>query len=133
MSVRSLLQQALVTALSGDPAVGGAVTAVFDAPPPRVAMPYALVEETVLSDWGAKDVAGREGRVLVLIEDAGERPVRVRSLCDAAGAALAAMPRELGEGWRIVTMVPLRSRVLRAGRDRWTGSVEARVRLLRVS
>ncbi|MBR0553892.1 DUF3168 domain-containing protein [Stakelama marina] len=133
MSVRSLLQAALVTALSGAPEVGGTVTGVFDAPPPRAAWPFVLVEETVLADWGAKDIAGREGRVLVLAEDSGERPVRVRALCDAIRDALSDMPRDLGEGWRIVTVQPLKSRVVRAGRERWTGSVEARVRLLRLN
>ncbi|MEP9359321.1 DUF3168 domain-containing protein [Sphingomonas sp. KR3-1] len=126
MSVQEVLQAALVEALAGL-----AVTAVFDAPPVRAARPYALVEEAWLADWGTKDMAGREGRFAVTLFDAGERPARLRALCGEVEAAIEAMPRAIGEGWAIASLVLLRSRIAREGEGRWTATSEFRVRMLR--
>ncbi len=56
---------------------------VFDAPPVRGGLPYAVVDEPVLSDWSTKTWVGREGRVLLTLFDGGERPVRARALLAA--------------------------------------------------
>lgn len=126
MSVQEVLQAALVEALSGLE-----VTRVFDAPPVRGARPYALVEEAWLSDWGTKDMAGREGRFAVALFDAGERPARLRMLAGEVETAIEAMPREIGEGWAIASLVLLRSRISREGDGRWQSMSEFRVRMLR--
>ncbi|AJP73131.1 tail completion protein gp17 [Sphingomonas hengshuiensis] len=131
MSVQGILQEALRAALAGHAPLAGAVTAIFDAPPVRAARPYALIDEAVLVDWGTKDMAGREGRIAVRIFDSGERPVRLRGLAGAAEDAVAAMPVVLGEGWRIASLVLLRSRIVREGEARWVATSEWRVRLLR--
>lgn len=126
MSVQEVLQAALVEALAGIE-----VTQVFDAPPVRAARPYALVEEAWLADWGTKDMAGREGRFAVTLFDAGERPARLRRLAGAAEDAIAAMPRAIGQGWAIASLVLLRSRIAREGDARWQSVSEFRVRMLR--
>jgi hypothetical protein len=126
MSVQLVLQAALVEALAGLE-----VTQVFDAPPVRAARPYALVEDAWLTDWGTKDMAGREGRFAIALFDAGERPVRLRALAGAAEAAIEAMPRGLGQGWAIASLVLLRSRISREGDGRWQSVSEFRVRMLR--
>ena len=133
MSVQALLSAAMIEALGGCPGVADVVTGIFDAPPVRAARPYALVEDAVLGDWGTKDMAGREGRVAVLLYDGGERPVRLRALVGEAEAAIDAMPRDLGEGWRVVTLVLARSRIVREGESRWAAMSEWRVRMLRES
>lgn len=125
MSVQAVVQVAMAAALDGLD-----VTAVFDAPPVRAALPYAVVEEAMLADWGTKDMQGREGRLALAIHDGGERPVRLRVLIGAAEEAVAVMPRELGEGWRIASLVFLRSRIAREG-QRWVAMSEWRVRMLR--
>ncbi len=102
---------------------------VFDAPPVRGGLPYAVVDEPVLSDWSTKTWVGREGRVLLTLFDGGERPVRVRALLAAAEEGLEALPPDLGEGWRMVRLVLVRSRVLRVG-DRWRGTSEFLVRIV---
>ena len=130
MSVQALAQAAMVAALRGHD--GLAVTGVFDAPPVRRALPYAVVEEAVLGDWSTKDMAGREGRLAVAIHDGGERPVRLRALVGEAEAAIAGMAPELGEGWRIVTLTLVRSRIVREG-ERWAAMSEWRVRMLKES
>lgn len=126
MSVQLVLQAALVEALAGLE-----VTRVFDAPPVRAARPYALVEEAWLSDWGTKDMAGREGRFAVALFDAGERPVRLRALAGEVESAIEAMPRGIGQGWAIASLVLLRSRISREGDGRWQSVSEFRVRMLR--
>jgi hypothetical protein len=130
MSVQMRLQGALVAALQ-DHAPLGALTGVFDAPPVRAALPYAVVSEAVLGDWSTKDMAGREGRVAVLLHDGGERPARLRLLTGAAEAAIEAMPRDLGDGWRIASLTFVRSRIVANGAGRWIASSEYRVRMLR--
>lgn len=135
MSVLPMLQAALATALTDHAPLAGALTAIFDAPPVRAARPFAVIDETIVSDWGTKDMAGVEGRIAILLYDGGERPVRLRTLAGAVDAALDAMPRALGAPssaeWRIVSLVPVRSRILREGEGRWTAMAEYRVRMLR--
>lgn len=129
--MREQLHAAVVAALAGHAPLSGALNQMFDAPPVRGVRPYALVEEAVLTDWGTKDMAGREGRFAVLLHDSGERPERLRRLCAEAEAAVAAMPRELGEGWRITVLSFVRSRIAREGESRWMAACEWRVRALR--
>jgi hypothetical protein len=128
MSVQAVLQAALVAALRGQRL---AVTAVFDAPPARAARPYALVEESLLGDWGTKDMAGREGRVAIALFDGGESPMRLRALAGEAEDAILAMPRAIGEGWAVVSVMLLRARIAREGEGRWKSVSEFRVRMLR--
>jgi len=125
MSVQAVVQAAMVAALDGLD-----VTGVFDAPPVRAALPYAVIEEAVLADWSTKDMDGREGRLAVTLYDGGERPVRLRVLAGAAEDAVSAMPRVLGEGWRVASLVFVRGRIVREG-VRWVAMSEWRVRVLR--
>ena len=131
MSAGSVLQAAVVAALRGDAALA-ALTGVFDAPPVRSALPHALVEGPVLTLWGAKDFAGREGRLGVVLYDAGERPVRLRALSEAVEARVEGLARELGGGWRVAALRLARSRVTRTRDDRWLALSEFGVRMYRV-
>ena len=128
MSVEVVIRDAMVAALGGLD-----VTGVFDAPPVRAAFPHAVIEEAVLADWSTKDMAGREGRVAVSLRDGGERPARLRVLAGAVAEAVEAMPRELGEGWRVASLVFVRSRIVREGELRWVAVSEWRVRVLKES
>jgi hypothetical protein len=123
--MRGVLIAATVARLRACPALSGVT--VFDAPPVRGGLPHALVEEPVLADWGAKEVRGREGRLAVTLVDGGERPERLRALLAAVEAWVPAMPPDLGEGWQLVQLRFLRSRIVRAG-ERWTGTAEFMVR-----
>lgn len=133
MSVQALLSTAMSEALAAHDGVAGVVTEVFDAPPVRAARPYAVIEEASLGNWGSKDMAGREGVLAVTLHDGGERPVRLRVLAGAVEEAIEAMPRDLGEGWRVVTLILARSRIVREREGRWMAMSEWRVRILRES
>lgn len=132
MSAQTVLGEALAAALKAHAGVARVVTAVFDAPPVRAARPYAEVAEALLTDWSTKDLAGREGRIAIVLRDAGERPVRLRELAGQVDAAVEDLPRDLGEGWRIASLVPVRSRIVREGEGLWAGTNEYRVRMLRM-
>lgn len=132
MSAPTVLGAALVAALNAHPGVARVVTAVFDAPPVRAARPFAEVAEALLTDWSTKDMAGREGRIAIVLRDAGERPVRLRELAGEVDDAVETLPRDLPEGWRIASVVPVRSRIVREGEGLWAGFNEYRVRMLRM-
>lgn len=132
MSARTVLQAALVEALSDAEGLA-ALTKVFDAPPARAGLPYAVVDEPVLIDWSAKDWTGREGRFAVVLRDSGERPVRLRALVAAVEEAVTGMAAELGEGWRIVWVRLGRERVALGADGRWLAMSEFVARLRRES
>jgi len=92
------------------------------------AFPHATVEVGPENDWSHKNGVGRDVRIAVLIADQGASAARLHALMGDAEAAVLAMPQSL-EGWRIVTLQFVRSRVARNGSG-WTGAVEFRARLL---
>ncbi|WP_380784580.1 DUF3168 domain-containing protein [Sphingomonas sp. R86521] len=106
---------------------------VFDAPPVRGGLPYAVVEEPVLQQADAAGIAGRAGTMSVSCHDAGERPVRLRTLVGSIEDAIEGLSGDVGEGWRLVGVRLTRSRLTRIGDDRWRGMSEFAVRLYRES
>ncbi|HEX8432983.1 MAG TPA: DUF3168 domain-containing protein [Longimicrobium sp.] len=129
MSARGVLQAAVAAQLRAEPGLAG--VAVFDAPPVRGALPHAIVEEPTLSDWSTKSWVGAEARIAVTVRDEGERPVRLRALMAHAEEALGGLAGPVGGGWRVVRAVLVRSRVVKAKGDGWSGQAEFRVRMWR--
>lgn len=129
MSARGVLQTAVLAALTE------AGIAAFDAPPVRRAAPYAVVEEPMLAALDAARVRGRVGTIAIMLVDAGvgagERPVRLRAMIAAAEEAVAALPADLAEGWRVAGLRLARSRIVRGKADQWSGTSEFAVRLFR--
>lgn len=107
----------------------GGIGRVYDAPPIQAAVPYALVEADVETDWSHKSGGGREVRLAASLFDKGERPVTLRALVGEAEAALGAIGGALG-GWRLVSMQHLRTRIVREPKGGWAGVIEFRARLL---
>jgi hypothetical protein len=133
MSAHTVLTDAVEAVLGTHPGLGILINGVFDAPPARAVRPYAVVEDPVLVDWGTKDMMGREGRLTVGLFEAGEDRKRLRVLADQATAAVAGLPRELGEGWRIASLAFLRSRIFREAPELCAAVVEFRVRMLQTN
>ncbi len=105
------------------------LTGVFDARPWQAAHPYATVDAGAEIDWSHKTGAGREVRLVIAIRDKGERPERLRRLIAAAEGAMDGLAGA-AEGWRIVSLVFLRGRVVADGRDGWIGTIDYRARML---
>lgn len=131
MSAAMVLAEAIRTALTAHRPLADELAGVFDAPPPRAATPHALIGEALLSDWGTKDMAGREARVVVSLHDAGESPARLRRLSGELETAVAGMPRAIGGGWDLASRVLLRARIERKGEGRWIATSDWRLRMLK--
>ncbi len=131
MSAAVVLTDAIRVALTAHRPLADQLAGVFDAPPPRAATPHALIGEAQLSDWGTKDMAGREARVVVTLHDAGESPARLRRLAGELETAMVAIPRAIGGGWELASRVLLRARIERKGEGRWIATSEWRLRMLK--
>jgi hypothetical protein len=131
MSAAVVLAEAIRAALRAHRPLADGLAGVFDAPPPRAATPHAVIGETQLSDWGTKDMAGREARVVVVLHDAGESPARVRRLSGEVEVAMAGLPRAVGGGWELASRALLRARIERKGEGRWVATSEWRLRMLK--
>jgi hypothetical protein len=125
VSAGALLRAAVVADLG---TVAGMT--VFDAPPVRGAVPFAVVGEALLTDWSGAAFTGREGRFAVAMTDEGEVPVRLRTLVAAVEDRLPEMARDLGQGWRVAALRLAGGRIRRE-RARWVATVEFQVRLYR--
>jgi hypothetical protein len=124
-----ILHEAAVSALEAHPVLTAELTGIYDGPPPRAAFPYVSIGDGIISDWSTKTAPGREIRLALTLWDDGEEASRLHSLMGHVEDAIAAMPRDLG-GWRIASLVFLRSMVVRDPAGPWAGLVEHRVRML---
>ena len=82
----------------------------------------------------AATITGREGRITIAVRDGGERPARLRRLQAQVEDLVATMPADLGgEGWRVVRLRLLRSRIVRVRNEQWTATSEFEVRVYRAN
>jgi Protein of unknown function (DUF3168) len=123
------VQTALVAALETHPALAVALSGVYDGPEPRAAFPYISVTDGLVSDWSTKTAIGRELRMALTVWDDGEEATRLHDLIGHVEDAVAALPRDL-PGWRVVSVLFLRSLVARDAAGPWAGLVEYRLRVL---
>jgi hypothetical protein len=130
IDLATLVQVAATARLRASPILAG--TGVFDAPPVRAALPHAVVDEPLFTDWSTKSWTGREAKLSVLVHDGGERPLRLRVLAAAVEEALLTLAGDLEGGWRVASAALLRSRIVRGG-ERWTAGIDVRVRLYRTN
>lgn len=122
MSAGGALQSAIASTLSAIAELSG----VFDGPPARAAYPYAAIDATTESDWSHKTGAGREVMVAITIWD--DEPVRLHRLADAAEERLAGLSGIAA--WQLVTMNPVRRRVVRDVSGPWAAALDYRARML---
>jgi hypothetical protein len=124
-----ILQEAAVSALEAHPVLAAELTGIYDGPPPRAGFPYVSIADGITSDWSTKTAIGREIRLALTLWDDGEEASRLPDLMGHIEDAIAAMPRDL-PGWRIASLVFLRSVVVRDAAGPWAGLVEYRFRML---
>jgi Protein of unknown function (DUF3168) len=116
------VQAALVVALDG-------IAPVYDGAPPRAAFPYIIISDSPVTDWSTKTELGREIRLGLMIWDDGEVAENLRTLMIAVEAAMDGFPRDL-PGWRVASLIFLRSLISRAPNAPSAALIEYRVRLL---
>jgi len=103
---------------------------VSDGVPLQAGDAAAVVDAGPETDWGFKGGEGAELRFAVLVSCGGEVPGRARLLGEKVRAALAQLGPEL-DGWQLVNLVKLRSRVVRTAGPKWTAVLECRARMVR--
>lgn len=128
MSAEGAFQAALAAALRT--AIGDRLNGVFEGPAVKATAPYAELGELLSTDWSTKDAEGRELRSLVQMRDRADTAVRLFALAGEADVAIREIAPALG-GWRIVSIVLVRSRIVQSGVGQWTALIEHRARLLR--
>ena len=127
MSAGAVVQEALLGSLRA--ALAGAINGVFEGPAVKASPPYVELGEMLVSDWGTKDRAGRELRLVVTLRDRAEGSGRIQALADLAEAAIAGLPLDL-PGWRVASVALIRTRILRTAPSAWGAAIEHRIRLL---
>jgi hypothetical protein len=123
----SALQAAAMAALDG---VEG-LTGVYAGPPVQAALPYALVQCGIESDWSHKSGRGREMRLAITVKAGGERPGEAQRLAEAAEAAIEGGIE--AQGWAVASLRFVRRICVSeggSGERRWAVLVEFRARML---
>jgi Protein of unknown function (DUF3168) len=123
------VQAALISALEGHSALIPLITDIYDGPPPRAPFPYIAIGESPSVDWSTKTEIGREIRLGLSVWDDGESAARLHGIMAIVENAVAEMPRDL-PGWRVASLVFVRSMVVRNAAGPWVGLVDHRVRVL---
>ncbi|KFG89428.1 hypothetical protein BV98_002812 [Sphingobium herbicidovorans NBRC 16415] len=130
MSAEVTVRAAAIAALREDTVLMDGLNGLFDGQPVRASVPYAVVGECLASDWGGKGLDGRELRLSISLHDAGETPGRLAMLLGRIEPVVQAA--DGGEGWRIVGVRLIRSRLVKArDRDGWQAVVDYRLRVVR--
>lgn len=127
MSAAAVLRDAVLAQLNAR--LAGRVNRVLGGEPVSATVPYLELRDMIARDWGTKDRAGRELRLGITVRDAGDGPGRIQQLAGEAEAAIEALPRDL-PGWRIASIMLVRSAVLSEGAGRWAALVDHRIRML---
>ena len=131
MSAEVAVRAAVIAALRGDSGLMDRLNSLFDGVPVRASAPYGVVGECIGSDWGAKDVEGRELRLSISLHDAAETAGRIGELLARIDPVIRTI---IPDGWRIVTASLLRSRIGRAtgrGETGWQAIIDYRIRAVR--
>lgn len=130
MSAEVMVRAALVEALRADTALMQGLNGLFDGRPARATEPYGVVADCLASDWGAKDIEGRELTIAIQLFDVRETVARLAPLLARVEAV---MRTAQAEGWRIVSARLVRSRLSRTdGRDGWQALMDFRLRVVPV-
>jgi hypothetical protein len=123
------MQAALVAALRAHAPLAGAVSGIFDGPPPRAPFPYVAIGAGASINFGHKSGGGREHRLVVSLWDDGASAARVHALMAEAETAIETLPAAIA-GHRLVSLAFMRGRVLRDPGGPWAGIIEYRARTL---
>jgi Protein of unknown function (DUF3168) len=105
------------------------IAPVYDGVPPRAAFPYIVISESPVTDWSTKTEQGREIRLALTLWDDGEVAQALRFLMVTVEAAMDIFPRDL-PGWRVASLVFLRSLISREPDAPCAALIEYRIRII---
>ena len=126
-SAEGALRARALDLLAKDAALAGLVHGIFDGTPPRATAPYVTVGMAEGSDWGAKDCAGREVRLTLMLVGVDGADG------DAAAARIDAVARAMrgpAGAWTVVAARTIRTRFTFARDGGWRHEMVVRCRCL---
>lgn len=126
--METALRAALVAWLRADPALA-ALNAVTEEAPVRASPPWLALVASSSTDWGCKDVPGREVRVAFELQCRGDTPGGAAALVVAIEARIEALPRTQ-TGFTVAGIAFLRGRAEQRAESRRALLTEYRFRLL---
>jgi hypothetical protein len=126
-SAEAAVRARALAVLNGDAVLAGLVHGIFDGVPARASAPHASVGGAEGNDWGTKDVAGREVRLVLVLAGVG-----AAAGDEAAGRIEALVPALRGDAgaWRIVGARVVRTRFGFAKDGGWRHEMVVRCRCL---
>jgi hypothetical protein len=123
------VQAAVVAALQVSIPLIAEITGIYDGPPPRAAFPYVAISDSLSADWSSKTAKGREVRIAATVWDDGEDVTRLHRIMALVEDGVMGVGRDL-PGWRVASVVFVRSFVTRDAAGPWAGFVEHRIRVM---
>lgn len=126
-SAEQAVRARALSLLKADAGLAAAVHGVFDGTPPRVNAPYVSVGAADGVDWGTKDRAGREVRLMLALHGAGDS---LRAVAAARIEAVAEALRGPAGDWSIVSARTVRTRFAFVRDSGWRHEIVVRCRCL---
>lgn len=136
MSAEMAVRGAVLAALRADGDLAGRVNGVSDGDVGQASGPYVMLAECSGADWGGKGLDGREVRIAIEMRDPGEGAGGIAAMLTRVDGALHGLAGLARDGWHMVGVALIRSRIARPGPGHrreggWRGVVDYRVRAVR--
>ena len=122
---------ALIAWLVADRALSAGLNAIVEEAPSRTALPWLALTASASTDWGTKDVRGREIRVALELNYRGDDPLSEAALVAAIERRVEAMPADQSAaGFRLVNLTFMRAKAEQRGEALRALTLDYRVRVL---
>lgn len=136
MSAEMAVRGAVLAALRADGDLAGRVNGVSDGDAGQASGPFVMLAECSGADWGGKGLDGREVRIAIELRDPGEGAGGIAAMLTLVDGALRGVAGLVRDGWQLVGVALIRSRIARPGPGHrreggWRGVVDYRVRAVR--
>lgn len=122
---------ALIAWLAADSALAAGLNAIVEEAPSRTALPWLALTASASTDWGTKDVRGREIRVALELNYRGDDPLSEAALVAAIERRVEAMPADQSAaGFRLVNLTFMRAKAEQRGEALRALMLDYRARVL---
>lgn len=122
---------ALIAWLAADSVLSAGLNAIVEEAPSRAALPWLALAGSASTDWGSKDLRGREIRVALELNYRGDDPLSDAALVAAIERRVEAMPADQSAfGFRLVTLTFMRAKAGQRGEALRALMLDYRARVL---
>jgi hypothetical protein len=125
------VQTAMLAVLRADAALLARISGLYDGPPSRPLLPYALITSSAVADWSHKSGLGREVSIGVAAFVDEGRSGELHAIADAIERALDhQLAPNIPPEWKLVTFRYARTRMFRVPDGPWSAIIDYRAQLL---